>query len=194
MALFAFDAQMASIVRGAREPMLAQIRLQWWLDVMTQPAALRPSANPVVAGLLPAEAAGVDLTAALGPVVRGWEALLAPNDAGAWQAYVEGRGQLFTVFDQLAGTGVRDTSLRLGRIWAAWSWVREDAGAADAQRFAISADDLAWLASVRLPRRLRPLSMLGRAALLDIRRARFDLPPGRPALFAALVWHGLTGW
>jgi hypothetical protein len=75
-ALFAFDAQMAGIVLQAREPMLAQIRLQWWHDVLAKPVASRPSANPVLAALAPIEADGLALADALGPVIRGWEAAL----------------------------------------------------------------------------------------------------------------------
>lgn len=40
-ALFAFDAQIAGIVLQAREAMLAQIRLQWWHDVISKPASKR---------------------------------------------------------------------------------------------------------------------------------------------------------
>ncbi len=189
-ALFAFDAQMAGIVLQAREPMLAQIRLQWWHDVLAKPVASRPSANPVLAALAPIEADGLALTDALGPVIRGWEAALECEDSEAVADFVAGRGQLFAAF---AGQGDDAADLqRIGQAWALWDMVRFHRRTA-ALDSAFAAVDTQALARIALPARLRPLSMINRAVRLDIARGRLDRPWAGPGLFARLVWHGVTG-
>lgn len=189
-ALFAFDAQMAGIVLQAREPMLAQIRLQWWHDVLAKPVASRPSANPVLAALAPVEADGLALADALGPVIRGWEAALECEDSEAVADFVAGRGQLFAAF---AGQGDDAADLqRIGQAWALWDMVRFHRRTA-ALDSAFAAVDTQALARIALPARLRPLSMINRAVRLDIARGRLDRPWAGPGLFARLVWHGVTG-
>ncbi|WP_066284093.1 hypothetical protein, partial [Blastomonas sp. CCH1-A6] len=189
-ALFAFDAQMAGIVLQAREPMLAQIRLQWWHDVLAKPAASRPSANPVLAALAPIEADGLALTDALGPVIRGWEAALECEESEAVADFAAGRGQLFAAF---AGQGGDAADLqRIGQAWALWDMVRfhRRTSALDS---AFAAVDAQALKRIALPARLRPLSIINRAVWLDIARGRLDRPWAGPGLFARLVWHGVTG-
>lgn len=187
--LFAFDAQMAGIVLPAREPMLAQIRLQWWHDVIAKPVAERPSANPLLAALQPLEAEGLDLPAALGPVIRGWEAALEPEDSDAVADFAEGRGRLFAAFAALGPGAEGDHLASVGKAWALWDMVRfhRRTPALDAAMAAIAPEQL------RLPRRLRPLSIIARAVQLDIASGQMDRPWGSPATFARLVWHGLTG-
>lgn len=191
-ALFAFDAQMAGIVLQAREPMLAQIRLQWWHDVIAKPLPERPSANPVLASLMPLEEQGLMLTDALGPVIRGWEAALEIEDASAVGEFAGGRGQLFSAFAALAGAEAGDLA-RAGQAWALWDMVRfhRRTPALDA---AFAAIDTQALAKIVLPAKLRPLSIINRAVRLDIARGQLERPWAGPGLFAKLVWHGLTGW
>lgn len=191
-ALFAFDAQIAGIVLQAREPMLARIRLQWWHDVIGKNAAERPSANPVLAALLPLEAQGLDLQRALGPVIRGWEAALELDDAEAIEDFASGRGALMSAFHPLATDVDRDDLDRVGRAWALWDMVRfhRRTSALDA---AMTHIDAAALAGTRLPRKLRPISVIARAVRLDIARGELDRPWGSPGVFIGLVWHGLTG-
>lgn len=191
-ALFALDAQIAAIVLQAREPMLAQIRLQWWHDVIGKPAQDRQSANPVLAALLPLEAAGLDLHNALGPVVRGWEAALDVDDPQAVRDFAQGRGALLACFAVLVDDADRDGLLRIGEAWAIWDMVRfhRRSPALDA---ALLANDAQALACTRLPRRLRPISIIARAVQLDIAQGQMDRPWGSPGVFLGLVWHGLTG-
>lgn len=191
-ALFAFDAQIAGIVLQAREPMLAQIRLQWWHDVIAQPAASRPSANPVLAALMPIEAQGLDLLANLGSVIRGWEAALDREDSAAVADFARGRGQLLAAFAPVGGGADVADLARIGEAWAVWDMVRfhRRTEALDAAARGIDAEALA---RIRLPRRLRPISIIARAVQLDIARGPMDRPWGSPGVFARLVWHGLSG-
>lgn len=191
-ALFGFDAQLASIILTAREPMLAQIRLQWWHDVIGKPAAARPLANPVLAALIEPENGGLCLSEALGPAIRGWEAALDLDEPGSIEAFATGRGHMVRAFHALAPAASADDLAFLGRSWALWDMAR--CHRPDAALHAALADvDVTQLAQIKLPRRLRPLSIIARAVQLDIARGHMDRPWGRPALFGALVWHGLTG-
>jgi phytoene synthase len=51
-ALYAFNAEVARVRDVAREPMPGEIRLQWWVDVLSGERDGEASANPVAAALL----------------------------------------------------------------------------------------------------------------------------------------------
>jgi phytoene synthase len=51
-ALYAFNAEMSRVRALAREPMPAEIRLQWWREVILGERAGEAAANPVAAALL----------------------------------------------------------------------------------------------------------------------------------------------
>jgi 15-cis-phytoene synthase len=191
-ALFGFDAQLASIVLAAREPMLAQIRLQWWHDVIGKPAQQRPLANPVLAGLTAPEAGGLDLAKALAPAIRGWDAALDLEEDGALESFAAGRGHVVQAFHALTPEASLTDLAFIGASWATWDMARCHRPS-DALLSALGDIDVKRLASIRLPRRLRPLSIIARAVQLDIARGQMDRPWGRPGLFGALVWHGITG-
>jgi phytoene synthase len=51
-ALYAFNAEVATVRDRAREPMPGEIRLQWWRDVVNGESAGEAAANPVAAALM----------------------------------------------------------------------------------------------------------------------------------------------
>jgi phytoene synthase len=51
-ALYAFNAEIASVRERAREPMPGEIRLQWWRDIINGERAGEAAANPVAAALI----------------------------------------------------------------------------------------------------------------------------------------------
>lgn len=51
-AIYAFDHEIARVPAIAREPMAAEIRLQWWREVIEGKRDGEAAANPVAAGLL----------------------------------------------------------------------------------------------------------------------------------------------
>jgi hypothetical protein len=76
------------VVRTAREPMLAQLKLAWWRDRLAADPAVWPKGEPLLARLAQwREPAG------LGALVDGWESLLGepPLGAGELAAFSEGR-------------------------------------------------------------------------------------------------------
>lgn len=89
LTLLALDVRLGSIVRGAREPMLAQMKLAWWRDRLAQQAAEWPKGEPLLAAL----ACWQDGHGVLAGLVDGWEALLgeAPLGEAALLALAEGR-------------------------------------------------------------------------------------------------------
>ena len=50
-ALYAFNAEIASVRDRAREPMPGEIRLQWWRDVINGERTGEAAANPIAAAL-----------------------------------------------------------------------------------------------------------------------------------------------
>lgn len=105
LAAFALDARLAGLVRQAREPLLAQIRLAWWRDRLGEEPASWPAGEPLLAAI----AAGVERPAELARIVDGWEALLgeAPLSEAELLAAARGRAQglLATVPAAEAGAG-----------------------------------------------------------------------------------------
>lgn len=51
-ALYAFNIEVARVREAVSEPMLGEVRLQWWRDAIEQPDASGVRANPVAAALL----------------------------------------------------------------------------------------------------------------------------------------------
>jgi phytoene synthase len=51
-ALYAFNAEIASVRERARDPMPGEIRLQWWRDVLNGERAGEAAANPIAAVML----------------------------------------------------------------------------------------------------------------------------------------------
>lgn len=119
------DARLAGVVRAAREPVLAQLKLAWWRDRLAQNPAARPQGEPLLANLADWQDGG----ASLAPLVDGWEALLGdpPLPADAITTFAAGRAALIGDLAQIVGAdragaeararrwALADLSLRLGQ-------------------------------------------------------------------------------
>ncbi|MBS0255070.1 MAG: hypothetical protein JSS36_07660 [Proteobacteria bacterium] len=138
LGLLALDARLAGVVRGAREPILGQLRLAWWRERLGEDPARWPTGEPLLAQLraLPA--------ATMAPLVDGWEALLLGEDLEAWLAARPAA---------LAALHAGPEVARLARGWA----LGELAGGPEPIPALIAEHN--WRA-VRLPRTLRPLLVL----------------------------------
>ena len=79
--LLQLDARFADIVRKAREPMIAQIKLAWWRDAFAAEPALRPKGEPLLQAL--GTCGDVISPSALQDLVSAWELLLGE---GEWAA------------------------------------------------------------------------------------------------------------
>jgi len=202
-ALFDFDAMLARIARQNHEPMLAAIRLQWWRDVMEQSPGERPRGNPRLAALTALETPGQPLSA-LVPVIDAWDALIDAEARGEGDTpetrvtFANGRAALFLAIARWCQPARRSADLgaveTAGRLWAQWDRARHmpDPDRAAALLHALK-PGLSAAGTIRMPRQLRPLSILLRLAKLDIAAPRPDQPLLRPATAGRIVWYGLTG-
>jgi len=158
MGLLALDARLADIVRAAREPVLAQIRLAWWRDALGKPARARPAGEPLVSLLRSWE--GQDR--ALVALIDGWEAMLAePKPDGApVTALAAARGDAFAALAGLAGVPEHAAAASaLARDWALCD-VAGNSSDLGGRAAALALLPAALPLAIRLPRVLRPLIVL----------------------------------
>lgn len=168
LALLALDARLADVLRSASEPMLAQIRLAWWRDVLARPPDRWPEGEPLLSCLK----CWGERSVALGALVDGWEAMtaLAPLPAAELDRLASARGSAFGALAALLGEEEhQDVAARMGRNWALVdiaSRLSHPEERETARRLAEAQD---W-GGARLSRALRPLAVLHGMAARSIRR------------------------
>lgn len=116
LALLSLDARLAGLLRNSREPMLAQLRLSWWRETLSQQRSDWPNGEP----LLNALGSWDDGHTALTALVDGWEALTgpAPLPTEALQSMAHGRGESFAALARLLGReDEAEAAGELGRQW-----------------------------------------------------------------------------
>lgn len=177
-ALLALDERLATILRKKREPMLAQLRLAWWRDRLTEAPELWPAGDAVLDSLRQWRA-----PAALAPLVDGWEGLVADQvDRSALDTFAAGRGAGFAALAvELGQPG--EPARRAGRIWALADLV---ANMSDPQERA-TALALAQEGGrpPKLPRSLRPLAVLAGLGWRAVQAGGGPLLVGRGAALTA---------
>ena len=177
-AVFALDEAMGDVVARSTQPALGAIKLAWWREALealdSRPPPAEPRLQDAAAELLPRGISGTRL----GELEAGWAALLQPDiDAEA----VAGRGALlFGIAGELLGAG-NERLADAGALYA----LAKHSDLAEAGR-----ERLARLAGHRFERRLRPLTMLARAAARDLTRRE---PEGGRARVAAMLAHRWSG-
>ncbi|MFM6932795.1 MAG: hypothetical protein ACKOUT_11185 [Novosphingobium sp.] len=114
LSVLALDTRLAGLLRQARDPVLAQIRLAWWRERLQQSPQERPRGEPLLARLSDWADGGRSLV----PLVDGWEALLGepPLPLDALESFVQGR---VAAISALAGSlGLTDPAPDPARCWA----------------------------------------------------------------------------
>lgn len=157
LALFALDARLAGIVRQAREPLLAQMRLAWWRDRLADSALPGGLGDQLLErlNLWPQRAGLVAL-------VNGWEALLAesPLPDSAIDAFVRGRAE--ACGDLARQLGLADAARSAASAGAGWT-LAELAGKlgdpGETARVVQLAQEREW-PMIQLPRALRAITVL----------------------------------
>ena len=169
--LLQMDMRFGDIVRTAREPMIAQIKMAWWREALTEAVDLRPKGEPLLQAL--AAVGGTIPLSALEALVSAWEELLGSDE---WnQAVTDTHTQLRAeaIFQTYANwVGSAQDVRPIGRLWAI-----ETLRKAFPQRIAGSISTP--LAALPKGRALRPLSILHMSV--------------RTTSGPRLVWHALTG-
>lgn len=170
--LLQLDARFADIVRKAREPMIAQIKLAWWRDAFAAEPALRPKGEPLLQSL--GACGDVISLSALQELVSAWELLLGE---GEWTA------QDVAKHAALRGRAIFGS-------YAVWIGGSYDINALSDQ-WALDALRLEFPSKLNVPnnqplpalpkgRKLRPLSILAMSV--------------RNVSGLRLIGHALTGW
>lgn len=174
LALFALDAKLGSIVMGAREPVLAQIKLAWWRERLAAPPDQRPRGQPLLAAL----ACWAGHEAALIALVDGWEAMLGdvPNAAELAAARGAAMRALALLLGEEASANLAEQA---GKVWS-----HADIGSAPEREVAPS--------PTHLPRSLRPLALLAGLARRSLRLGQRGLIE-RPSDMLVAIRLGLLG-
>lgn len=193
-ALWALDAQFATTLRQAKDPMVARLRLTWWYEALGRLDTAPPPAQPLLAALaetvLPHGVSG----RALAAMTDGWEALLAPDPLGdeALADYARGRGALFALAGDLLGAG-GDPLVAAGQGWALVdlaAHVRDPDTARRAR--ALAAPLLGEALAQCWCRQGRSLGALAALAARDLRRTTRE-PKGAPGRVLRMLGHRITG-
>lgn len=171
--VFALDRRLAQLVAQTSEPMLGQMRLAWWRDVLAQPGDARPSGDKVLDAIgryWDGEEDG------LIQLVDGWEHMLCEPPLGrqAAQAFVAGRMEAVApIFD------TKDIRLA-ARRWACADATAHTAQEDERQTFIeLGLEDADQ--RVALPKSLRGLAVLNALALRALRANGIPLMQGRGA-------------
>ncbi|MFC4292038.1 squalene/phytoene synthase family protein [Sphingorhabdus arenilitoris] len=177
--LLLFDERLGQILERTSEPLIGQMRLAWWRDIIGKEAEARPSGEPLIALLndvnLPL------INDAMLNILSGWEELIAAEqwDEMTLRRHATHRATgLFEGYAKLFGGPYDETQLiEAGARWAladCLHYCRDQQ-----QHDAVTA----WIldsSKMKLPRHLRPLSILTKSA-------------GDHISGFALLWHALTG-
>lgn len=193
--LFALDARFAEVVRSTSEILIGQMRLTWWRDILTKPAAERPMGEPLVEQINLLEGKGESLTPLL-TLLDGWEAMLDdfPWDDRQFQNYATARGCGFFGFG-LAGTeALTESQAEQGRAWALWDFARHCSDAKmRLSAFGRSTEILKSHPRMDFDRSGRPLSILCKLMIRDVRKGQLAADLYSPASAARIIWHGIAG-
>jgi len=193
--LFALDARFAAIVRSTTEILIGQMRLTWWRDILTKPAAERPAGEPLVEKINRLEERGESL-APLVTLLDGWEVMLDdfPWDDRQFDSYAAGRGCGLFAFALADGHPLDAARAEQGRAWALWDFARH---CSDAAMRRSAFDRCTRMVAAALPFRFdrsgRPLSILCRLMIRDVKKGQLTADLYRPASAAQIIWHGITG-
>lgn len=169
--LFALDDRLRKAVASVSEPMLGQIRLAWWRDELERTIEAA-AADPLLGDL---RAAFGKSTTLLAELVDGWEAVLAAESVEArCESFAAGRAGAFALVAKLTDAGAHAAEARrAGRLWA-WADLANGLGGQNSAEVAapINIDS----SPLSLPRRLRPIAIIGGLARRSLRN------PGTPLL------------
>lgn len=188
LALLALDTRLAAILRAAREPMMAQLRLAWWREQLKADAAAVPAGDPLLSALL----SWGPRREILAELVDGWEALTAaaPLPVEAFLALADARGAAFGVLAEVVGVPRdREQAARLGRRWALFD-LTAHLGDPEERRRAAMLAEATDRGQIRLGRRMRPLVVLDGLAGRAFRRGD---GPNRSGDLLAAMRLGLLG-
>ncbi|MEQ5786617.1 hypothetical protein J3454_01780 [Erythrobacter sp. NFXS35] len=178
------DRRLARIVSRTTEPMLGQMRLAWWRDVLKQPLEQRPLGDAVLDGIGTLWSGHEESLIAM---VDGWEILIGEEQLGPDDvtAFADGRAAPFVSFAGDPGGAVRQRVAQAARCWALVDVAAGVSNLAERALF-LDAAKACSTARGRLPGDLRGLAVLEALARRALRNDGAPLMDGRGAALAAL--------
>ncbi len=169
------DLRLARIVAATSEPMLGQMRLAWWRDMLGKPLAERPSGDAVLDGISEHWAGQEALLVAL---VDGWEHMLDETlSEESALAFAKGRG---AAFSGLGGTECESPATR----WALVDAATHISEGAERDMLCALAGNIET--SPRLPKSLRGLAVLDALSRRSLKHGGRPLMEGRGASIVAI--------
>jgi len=190
-ALFALDDKLAETLRTTSEPMLGQIRMQWWQDALAKLDSAPPPPEPVLQGIARDVLRDGVTGAEVGQIVEGWRVLLEPElDEAVLRSHGERGRALFALAGRVTGAAATDPLEQAGQGWALADLagkLSDPAEAAAARGMAEAA--LAEACSARWSGRGRALGAMALLARMDLA----GVPVGSPRRTLRALWHRLTG-
>ncbi|AMO71572.1 hypothetical protein AZE99_06610 [Sphingorhabdus sp. M41] len=193
--LFALDARFAEVIRSTSEILIGQMRLTWWRDILTKPAADRPAGEPLVEHINIFEEKGESLAPLL-VLLDGWEAMLDdfPWEDRQFDNYAEARGGGTFEFALAGGKSLSEEQAELGRAWALWDFARHCSDAnMRHSAFERCTEIVASRPQPDFDRSGRPLSILCKLMIRDVRKGQLTADLYNPASAARIIWHGISG-
>ncbi len=190
-ALFALDDKLAETLRTTSEPMLGQIRMQWWHDALTLLDSAPPPAEPVLQGIARDVLRQGVSGASVAGVVDGWQMLLQTElDDAALHEYAERGRRLFEIAALAVGADEADPVAKAGEGWALadLSGKLSDPGEAAAAR-RIAEGLLGEACAARWSGNGRALGAMAHLARMELK----GVPVGSPKRTLRALWHRMTG-
>jgi len=191
--LWALDVRLADIIRTTSEPLIGQMRLTWWHEVLTDETKTKGRGDLLVdawreAGMVPGDGCSA--------MIDGWEELLGMEmaDEAALRAYAEGRGGGLFVAQTGAALEAKPMLKAAGAVWALWDLSGHISDSATALRaIAVAKDYLPAASSGAWHRDWKASRLAFGIARKDVvkgQRAPGSLTPG---LYARLLRIALVG-
>lgn len=182
-AALALDRRLSQLVARSSEPMLGQMRLAWWREVLQKAPAIRPQGDAVLDAISQFWDTQV---AALVALVDGWEYLLRPEplDEAAASVFAQGRAAALVAACDYASqpSGPASTA---GRVWALADLAAKVTDPAErAMLVALGRSEAAKRA--RLPAQARAIAVLGALGARALARGGRPLMEGRSAAATAM--------
>ncbi len=172
--ILAFDSRIKDVAARNTEPLIAQLRLAWWRDAISQGAATNRKGEPLLAQLSAISDPKLAQIAqhSMLDLLTAWESIIVmPNDANAAHDYAILRSKaVFGGFLSANDMSANEGMILLGQIWAL-----QDIGLVS---------DLPC-SPVKAARSIRALTILAYAAQLQNGHVR--------GAGIKLSWHALTG-
>ncbi|WP_417621635.1 hypothetical protein [Parasphingorhabdus sp.] len=171
------------------------MRLTWWRDILTKPASERPAGEPLIEQINLLEEQG-DSLAPLLTLLDGWEAMLDdfPWDDRQFDNYAVARSGGFFDFGSGDDNALTDAQTEHGRAWALWDFARH---CSDTDMRQSAFDRCTQIVqshpNANFDRSGRPLSILCKLMIRDVRTGQLSVDLYRPASAARIIWHGIAG-